>query len=59
MAPARVVALRGPSSRRDVASGDGAEVAGAVSKVIQDSKILQPYLQIGLSSRSTDPMAKL
>ena len=31
MAPARVIALRGPSSGRHVARGDGAEVAGAVN----------------------------
>lgn len=31
MAPACVVTLRGPSSGRDVARGDGEEVAGAVS----------------------------
>ena len=33
MAPACVVALRGPSSGGDVAGGDGAEVAGAVSVI--------------------------
>ena len=39
MAPTCVVALRGSSSRRDVARGDGAEVAGEVNSC---SMRLQP-----------------